>query len=93
MTIRWRSAAFTDLADAVSWYRERCAGLDDDLIRCVDASMASIGRNPTLGAEVIPGVYRTMLPRFPYLLYHQPADAVIWIVAFRHVRQQRLESL
>lgn len=41
-----RSCAERDISEACHWHKERAAGLGSDFLRCVDAAIAFIRRNP-----------------------------------------------
>jgi len=42
----FKPAAEAELLDAHSWYEQRQAGLGGEFLRCVDACLASLRRNP-----------------------------------------------
>jgi plasmid stabilization system protein ParE len=73
-----------DLIDATDWYEAREPGLGADFLRCVDAAVQRIARNP----ESYPVVHRNtrmaLVRRFPYLIIYRIATQGIIIVAVFH---------
>lgn len=50
MTLRviFKPDAEAEIEQAHAWYEQRTAGLGDEFLRCVDACIASVQRNPEL---------------------------------------------
>jgi len=77
-----------DLEDAYRWYEEQNKGLGKEFIRCVDARLASVKRNP-LQYQVIfkETVRRALINRFPFSIYYIDEPETISIVAILHQRR------
>ena len=56
----------------------------------MDATLARIGENPDLYAEVDPDIRRAVLPRFPYSIFYRVRADVIEILAILHHRRDPL---
>jgi len=66
-------AARDELREARDWYESQHHGLGDELGEVVSAAIARIGEFPEMYPEVLPGLRRAVLSRFPYaLLYRNP---------------------
>jgi hypothetical protein len=59
-------AARQDIADALAWYEQQAAGLGLEFLRCVEAIIASIQRNPLMYPAVLTHYRRAVVRRFPY---------------------------
>lgn len=87
MSIRLRPEVEAELEAAIDWYEACSPGLGSDFIRAVEASLASIERNPECCQIVFDTARRALLRRFPYaLIYSIEPDAIV-IVACLHTRQ------
>ncbi|HZF02119.1 MAG TPA: type II toxin-antitoxin system RelE/ParE family toxin [Methylomirabilota bacterium] len=79
------SAARRELAEAMAWYDERCAGLGLDLLDEFQKAAAKLKRHP----EFCPRYKRTnfrkqKLERFPYLIFFLELPDCVWIAAIAH---------
>jgi len=55
--------------DGVEWYEERQTGLGWRFVEEVDAAFDRLSTNPASYQEVLPGVHRTVVHVFPYLVF------------------------
>jgi plasmid stabilization system protein ParE len=81
-------SAQKDLDDAFRWYEEQDSGLGKDFIRCVDAKIANLSRNP-LYYQVVKNenVHRALVSRFPFSIYFVNEEELISIFAILHQRR------
>ncbi|WP_165497317.1 type II toxin-antitoxin system RelE/ParE family toxin [Phytopseudomonas dryadis] len=85
--IRLRPEVEAELEAAIDWYEACAPGLGSDFMRAVEASLASIERNPEYYQVVFDTARRALLRRFPYaLIYSIEPDAIV-IAACLHTRQ------
>jgi len=85
-----RPAAEAELAEAFQWYEKQQRGLGLDFLRCVDACIANIGRNPQTYAKVHGGIRRALVRRFPYgVFYVEKEDGVVVIAVFHGSRDPK----
>jgi len=91
---RLTSAAAADLLAAHDWYEQRAAGLGQDFVRAVDASLALAVRQPELFPPVHRGLRRLLPRRFPYAIYYQFDGDTLRVVAILHTAMslKRLEE-
>ena len=83
--------AVEDLRDARDWYDEQQQGLGDELGVVINAAIDRIGANANLYPEVIPGVRRCVLSRFPYgVFYRLKGDHVEVLAVFHHRRDPQV---
>lgn len=84
MTVKYLTAARTELKEAARYYHDQKSGLGDDFVREVQATIERIVENPSAWIEIAPRIRRALTNRFPYaVLYHVREDVLI-IVAIMH---------
>jgi len=54
-----------DLEEAYGWYERRRAGLGEEFLSAIDASIESIRRNPEMYAAIHGQYRRCLIRRFP----------------------------
>lgn len=79
--------AEADVAEARSWYEEKREGLGEEFILCVEAGLAHIRRAPLGATEVVPGVRRVVVRRFPYGIFYRVDTDQIAVLAVYHSRR------
>ena len=77
-----------DLDDAYHWYEKQEPGLGKQVIRCIDAKIATINRHP-LHHPVVQNenVRRALVNRFPFSVYFEYEEELITIFAILHQRR------
>ena len=76
-----------DIAEAYAWYEERQRGLGEEFLRCIDACLASIRRNPEWYAFVHETYRRALARRFPYAVFYEYAEDTITVYSVFHCSQ------
>ena len=76
-----------DAADAYGWYEERQPGLGEEFLRCVEACVQSIRRNPEAYSIVHESYHRALVRRFPYAVFYEYAEDTVTIYAIFHCSQ------
>lgn len=90
-----RPEAERDITESALWYEERSPGLGADFLRCVDASIAFISRNP-LGMSKHYKEYRhALLHRFPYGVFYVFENQTVVVTSVLHLAQdpQKIKRL
>lgn len=83
----FRPAAAADVEDAYQWYESQQAGLGEEFLAAVRASLGSMTANPESFPVVHRQTRRALLRRFPYGLYYRIFDDQIVVVACMHGRR------
>jgi plasmid stabilization system protein ParE len=83
-TITFRSQAQREITEAVDWYESQHAGLGAEFFRTVEATVATIRRNPYQFQIAQREVRRAVMRRFPYSIMYRVREADIVIVACFH---------
>jgi plasmid stabilization system protein ParE len=82
-----RPEALDEISQAAAWYEGRAAGLSAEFLRAVDATLASLQRNPRQYPVIHNTLRRALLRRFPYSLIYTASDDEVVVVACAHGRQ------
>jgi plasmid stabilization system protein ParE len=73
-----------DIAEAYNWYEGRRVGLGEEFLSCVDASIQKIRRDPNLYPVIYKEYRRTLVRRFPYVVFYEFFDTTVWIYSVFH---------
>jgi plasmid stabilization system protein ParE len=76
-----------DAAQAYIWYEEQEPGLGEEFIRCVDACLQLIRRNPGMYQVAHENYRRGTVRRFPYVVFYEYSDYEIVIYSIFHCAQ------
>jgi plasmid stabilization system protein ParE len=82
-----RPEALDEISQAAAWYEGRATGLSAEFLRALDATLASLRRNPRQYPVVHNNLRRALLRRFPYSLIYTASDDEVVVVACAHGRQ------
>ena len=80
-------AARQDIADAFAWYEAQSPGLGLELLRHVEATVASIQRHPEMYPTVLADYRRALVRRFPYVIFYEVEPERIVVYAVFHCSQ------
>jgi plasmid stabilization system protein ParE len=83
-TISIQPEAEAEILEAYQYYEDKAEGLGTEFVRAVDASLASIERNPRMYAVVHNDARRALLRRFPYGIFYVLEDDKIVVLACFH---------
>lgn len=77
-----------DFDGAYHWYEEQNQGLGQEFMRCIDAKISEVNRNP-LHHQIIYGdsVRRALTNRFPFSIYFVDEEELITVFAILHQRR------
>lgn len=82
--LKFSSRALRETGEAREWYELQAPGLGDEFIAAMDLQLKRLEQAPLLYAEIVSGVRRTLLPRFPYGLFYAVRGDVIHVLAVLH---------
>jgi len=80
-----RSRAEQDLAEASLWYEGRAPGTGAYFVRCVDAAISLIIRQPQAGPVYFQQFRRVLVPRFPFGIFYSIESEAIIVHAVLHL--------
>lgn len=84
--VRVRLRARLDIERAAAWYGVESSGLAERFLGSVEGVFRALADSPARYTEVIPGVRRALMPRFPYSVYFQMVDEDVVVLAVLHQR-------
>ncbi|QZZ23555.1 type II toxin-antitoxin system RelE/ParE family toxin [Leptothermofonsia sichuanensis E412] len=76
-----------DVAQAYTWYEEQEFGLGEEFLRCVDACIQFIRRNPEMYRVTHESYRRAVVRRFPYVVFYEHSDTIVTVYAVFHCSQ------
>lgn len=79
-----RPEAEADLAEAYAFYQECRAGLGDDFLASAQEALEQVRAHPAQYEEVMPGVRRALLHRFPYCVFYVRVEGAISVIGVLH---------
>ena len=82
-----RPEAEADLSAAYRWYEDRDAGLGEEFLRAVEASLLGIQKNPQTFQKLHKEVRRALTRRFPYGIFYLVENDTIVVLAVLHGRR------
>jgi plasmid stabilization system protein ParE len=81
-----------DLDESFNWYQEQSQGLGIEFVRCVDATLANVLRNPLQHQIIFENrVRRALTDRFPFSIYFINEEEIITVFAILHQRRNPKE--
>ncbi len=80
-----RAIAEQQISDAYFWYEETLAGLGDEFLLSIDASLNYISRNPFHSQKKHKEIRVGFTDRFPYGIYFFVEDKEIIVFAVFHL--------
>jgi toxin ParE1/3/4 len=72
------------MGEAHDWYEAQSLGLGEEFLAAVDLQLKRLEQAPLLYTEIIPGVRRALLPRFPYGVFYTVRKDLVHILAVIH---------
>jgi plasmid stabilization system protein ParE len=82
--LKFSSRALREIGEAQEWYELQNTGLGEEFIAAMELQLKRLEHTPLLYAEVIPGVRRSLLPRFPFGLFYTVRGDTVYILAVLH---------
>src|SRR2546422_840051 len=76
-----------DMADAKGWYSRKRRGLAERFLLCVEEALDRIRLIPKAATEVVPGIRRVVVRRFPYGVFYRIDPDQIAILADYHSKR------
>lgn len=82
--LRLSARAVREVGEAYEWYEAQSQGLGSEYEAAFELQLRRLEQAPLLYAEVLPGVRRTLLPRFPYGVFFTVSGDLVYILAVIH---------
>jgi len=82
--LKFSTRALRETGKAQEWYELQSPGLGEEFIAAMELQLKRLMQSPLLYAEVVPGVRRALLPRFPYGLFYVLRGELVHVLAVLH---------
>lgn len=82
--LKFSARALREIGEAHDWYEARSLGLGEEFMAAVELQIKRLEQAPLLYAEIIAGVRRALLPRFPYGVFYAVRNDLVHILAIIH---------
>ena len=76
--------AVREVGEAHEWYEVQSEGLGAEYEAALELQLRRLEQAPLLYPEIVSGVRRTLLPRFPYAVFFTVKDDLVHILAVIH---------
>ena len=82
--LKFSDRAVREIGEAFDWYEEQSKGLGSEFELAFELQLKRLEQVPLSYAEIIPGVRRTLLPRFPYGVFYTVKSDLVYVLAVIH---------
>ena len=82
--LKFSGRAAREIGEAFDWYEEQSKGLGSEFELAFELQLKRLEQVPLLYTEIIPGVRRTLLPRFPYGVFYTVKNDLVHVLAAIH---------
>lgn len=82
--LKFSGRAVHEIGEAFNWYEEQSKGLGSEFELAFEPQLKRLEQVPLLYAEIVPGVRRTLLPRFPYGVFYTVKNDLVHVLAAIH---------
>ena len=82
--LRFSGRAVREIGEAFDWYEEQSKGLGSEFELAFELQLKRLEQVPLLYSAIVPGVRRTLLPRFPYCVFCTVKNDLVYALAVIH---------
>ncbi|MDO8990475.1 MAG: type II toxin-antitoxin system RelE/ParE family toxin [Sideroxyarcus sp.] len=82
--LKFSARALREIGETREWYESQSPGLGGEFIAAIELQLRRLEQAPLLYAEVLSGVRRALLPRFPFGLFYALRDDLVHVLAVLH---------
>ena len=82
--LKFSARALREIGEAREWYELQSPGLGEEFIAAMELQLKRLEQAPLLYAEIIPGVRRSLFPRFPFGLFYAVRENLVHVLAVLH---------
>ena len=85
---QFHPAAKQEVEEAVEWYENERHDLGKRFAQAVDEAIGRLERFPMWGTEIVPGIYRVLVKKFPYGVLYAIKDETLVVYAIAHLHRK-----
>ncbi|MGQ0657519.1 MAG: type II toxin-antitoxin system RelE/ParE family toxin [Chromatiales bacterium] len=82
--LKFRTRALREIGEAYAWYETQSPGLGNEFMAATELQLRRLEQAPFIYPEILRGVRRAMLPRFPYALFYTVRGELLSVLAVIH---------
>ena len=82
--LTFSARALREMGEAHEWYESQSPGLGEEFLVATELQLKRLEQAPLLYGEVVAGVRRALLPRFPYGVFYTIHGDLVHILAVIH---------
>jgi toxin ParE1/3/4 len=82
--LNFSGRAVREIGEAFDWYEEQSEGLGSEFELAFELQLKRLEQVPLLYEEIVPGIRRTLLPRFPYGVFYTVKNDLVHVLAVIH---------
>lgn len=82
--LKFSARTLREMGEAQEWYESQSSGLGEEFIAAIELQLKRLEQAPLLYAEIIPGVHRALIPRFPFGLFYVVRGNLVYVLAVLH---------
>ena len=82
--LKFASRAVREIGEAYDWYEEQSKGLGYEFELAFELQLKRLEQVPFSYTEIIRGVRRTLLPRFPYAVFYTVRNDLVHVLVTIH---------
>jgi toxin ParE1/3/4 len=82
--LKFSGRAVREVGEAYNWYETQSQGLGSEYEAALELQLRRLEQAPLLYTEILPGIRRTLLPRFPYAAFYTVRNDLVHILAVVH---------
>jgi toxin ParE1/3/4 len=82
--LKFSARALREIGNAHEWYETHSSRLGEEFLLAVELQLKRLEQAPLLYTEVIAGVRRALLPRFPYAVFYATRDDLLHVLPVIH---------
>jgi toxin ParE1/3/4 len=82
--LKFSGRAVREIGEAHDWYEARSRGLGSEFQLAFELQLKRLEQVPLMFPEILPGVRRTLLPRFPYGVFYAMGVDLVHVLAVIH---------
>ena len=82
--LKFSGRAVREIGEAHDWYEERSPGLGSEFQLAFELQLKRVEQVPLMFPELLPGIRRTLLPRFPYGVFYAVRLDLVHVLAVIH---------
>ena len=84
LRLKFSARALRETGEAYTWYESQNPGLGEEFLAAIDLQLKRLEQAPSQYAEVIAGVRRALLPRFPYGVFYATRNDLVHVLPVVH---------